>query len=100
MIETFLICIIASTLQCNTLHPDLNQFIPDYDKIPGLKDAEYSTIPVPGLPEVGHWTNCARLVDICEFPELEQYDLSDILVYRFENGTMIGLYVGEAPISK
>lgn len=87
MIQTFLICIIASTLQCNTLHPDLDQFIPDYDRDPNLKSIAYQ--PVDQLPPIGKWTNCKNLPEVCDEPSWENNDPSNITVYRFENGTMI-----------
>jgi hypothetical protein len=52
------------------------------------------------LPPIGKWTNCGNLPEVCDVPELENNSLSDLAVYRFENGSMIVEYVGDAPIEK
>jgi len=50
------------------------------------------------LPPIGKWTNCGNLPEVCDFPEMEIHNLSDIAVYRFENGSMIGQYIGDSPL--
>jgi hypothetical protein len=52
------------------------------------------------LPPIGHWTNCRYLAEVCDVPNMENNSLSDLAVYRFENGSMIVEYVGDAPIEK
>jgi hypothetical protein len=52
------------------------------------------------LPPIGQWTNCRNLPEVCDFPQWEAHNLSDIVIYRFENGSMIGQYVGDSPIDK
>lgn len=52
------------------------------------------------LPPIGQWTNCKNLPEVCDFPEWESQNLSDIVVYRFPNGSMIGHYIGSAPLER
>lgn len=52
------------------------------------------------LPPVGKWTNCKDLPEVCDFPQWESQSLSDIVIYRFPNGSMIGQYIGDSPLEK
>ena len=84
---------------CATLHPNLDQLIPDMTpKIPLQQVVAYQY--VDQLPPIGHWTNCAKLPEVCDVPEMEVHNLTDLAVYRFENGSMIVEYVGSSPIEK
>ena len=45
MITTFLICVVTlMASDCSTIHPDLNQLIPDYDHNPNIKPVELNII--------------------------------------------------------
>ncbi|HEX7178378.1 MAG TPA: hypothetical protein VF220_01545 [Nitrososphaeraceae archaeon] len=63
--------------------------IPDYDRDPNIKSIAYQYQPVDQLPPIGKWTSCSKLPEVCDVPNWESNDPSNITVYRFENGTMI-----------
>ena len=83
---------------CTTLHPPLDQLIPDMTpKIP-VQQIAYK--PIDMLPPMNHWTNCKDLPEVCDVPELEALSLNDLVVFRFENGTMIVKNISASPIEK
>jgi len=71
MIQTFLICVVTLIANnCETIHPDLNQLIPDYDHNPS------------GIKHISTDINFTNAECIQNFIQFEEHNFTNLTVYQ------------------